>query len=65
LHLQCCFRLPRINRNGSEVQDSTSKLVYEYAQFTGTDRHVYAVVHEPENEPNVTWRTQCGCVVCL
>ena len=61
LHLQCVFWLDRLNRNGAEVRNSTTKLVYEFAQFTGTDRHVYAVVHEPANEPNVTWRTQCGC----
>jgi hypothetical protein len=60
LHLQCSFWLPTLNRNAAEVQAAMSTLVCEFAEFMGSDRHVYAVVHEPANEPNVTWRTQCG-----
>lgn len=60
LHLQCCFWLQMMNRNSSEVQAAVSTMVYEFGEFMGTDRHVYAAVHEPANEPNVTWRTQCG-----
>jgi hypothetical protein len=60
LHLQCCFWLQSMNRNAADVQTAVSSLVCEFAEFIGSDRHVYAVVHEPENEPNVSWRTQCG-----
>jgi hypothetical protein len=60
LHLQSCFWLPKLNRNGREVQEAFTMLVYEHAQFSGPRRHVYATVHEITNEPHVTWRTQCG-----
>jgi hypothetical protein len=59
LHLQCSFWLPTLNRNAAEVQSAISTLVCEFAEFTGSDRHVHAVV-QPANEPHVTWRTQCG-----
>jgi hypothetical protein len=67
LHLQCCFWLPALNRNGTEVQAAWTELVYEHANFTGARRHVYARIHELSAEPHVTWRTQCGCacIICL
>jgi hypothetical protein len=65
LHLQCCLWLPAINRNAADVRAAFIALVYEHGEFTGTRRHVHAVVHEPGTEPNVTWRTQCGCVAFI
>jgi hypothetical protein len=62
LHIQGCFWCPSLNRDSSEVQEAVKCLVYETAEFTGVKRHVYAVVHEPAHEPNVTWRAQLGCV---
>jgi hypothetical protein len=62
LHLQCCFWLPSVNRNGAEVQAACMELVYEHAQFAGARRHVCATIHDPSAEPNVTWQAQCGYV---
>jgi hypothetical protein len=62
LHVQACFWLPRLNRNAAEVQAACTELVYEHAEFADTRRHVYAAVHEPGAESDVTWRTQVGCV---
>jgi hypothetical protein len=62
LHIQGCFCCPSLNRDNAEVQEAVKCLVHETAEFTGVNRHVYAVVHEPAHEPNVTWRAQLGCV---
>lgn len=65
LHLQSCFWLPAMSRNSSEVQQAWSTLICEHAEFAGTNRHVYAVVHDLSAEPHVTWRTQCGYALII
>ena len=61
LHLQCMLWLPSMNVDAHEVQQAISELVYSHTDIPrNSNWHVYAEVHWPEQQANVTWKTMVG-----
>jgi hypothetical protein len=64
LHLQCMLWLPSMNLDARDVQTAMSEPVYGHTDIPRhSNWHVYAEVHWPEEEANVSWKTMVGCVL--